>query len=194
MHLKNKLLQSICTLWLYQQLCYWILKVMPPPGILVWLTRTPSSNNTLHFNKLVCTLWQSIISEAICDFRNSCCDPCDGVVAAAEDGFVDYSPPEQDSEHRAGNYVAFEYNRATVSMAHLMKESICVKPGDQICKGEFWVVSVIQGTRLNHTCIFTPKKDYMQGNSHWSAVSQCDLIEYSLPEMTASRREVWWNH
>jgi murein DD-endopeptidase MepM/ murein hydrolase activator NlpD len=62
--------------------------------------------------------------------------PCDGIVAAAEDGFLDYSPPEQDPEHRAGNYIAIEYNGATIYLAHLMKGSVCVKPGDHICKGQ----------------------------------------------------------
>jgi murein DD-endopeptidase MepM/ murein hydrolase activator NlpD len=62
--------------------------------------------------------------------------PCDGLVAAAEDGFADYSPPERDPEHRAGNYIAIEYDGATIYLAHLMKGSICVKSGDRVCKGQ----------------------------------------------------------
>jgi hypothetical protein len=62
--------------------------------------------------------------------------PCDGVVAAAEDGFVDLSPPERDPEHRAGNYVAIESETATIYVAHLMKGSISVKSGEHVCKGQ----------------------------------------------------------
>ena len=62
--------------------------------------------------------------------------PCNGVVAAAEDGFVDLSPPERDSEHRAGNYVAIESDGATIYLAHLMKESICVRPGERVYAGQ----------------------------------------------------------
>ena len=62
--------------------------------------------------------------------------PCDGVVAAAEDGFMDLSPPERDLEHRAGNYIAIESGGATVYLAHLMRGSVAVKSGERISKGQ----------------------------------------------------------
>jgi len=62
--------------------------------------------------------------------------PCDGVVAAVEDGFADLSPPERDPEHRAGNYVAIESDTATIYVAHLMKGSISVTSGEHVCKGQ----------------------------------------------------------
>lgn len=62
--------------------------------------------------------------------------PCEGVVAAAEDGFVDLSPPERDPEHRAGNYVAIETDGATIYLAHLMKGSVAVRPGERVGKGQ----------------------------------------------------------
>ena len=69
-------------------------------------------------------------------FGSEVASPCDGVVAAAEDGFIDLSPPERDPEHRAGNYVAIESDGATIYLAHLMKGSLCVKSGEHICKGQ----------------------------------------------------------
>lgn len=62
--------------------------------------------------------------------------PCEGVVAAAEDGFTDLSPPERDPDHRAGNYVAIECEGATIYLAHLMKGSLCVKSGEHVSKGQ----------------------------------------------------------
>jgi hypothetical protein len=69
-------------------------------------------------------------------FRADVGSPCDGVIGAAEDGFADYSPPELDPEHRAGNYVAVECDGATIYLAHLMKGSVCVKAGEQVHKGQ----------------------------------------------------------
>lgn len=62
--------------------------------------------------------------------------PCNGVVAAAEDGLADLSPPERDPEHRAGNYVAIETNVATIYLAHLKNGSLCVSPGECVLKGQ----------------------------------------------------------
>jgi hypothetical protein len=69
-------------------------------------------------------------------FGTEVVSPCDGVVAVAVDGFEDYSPPERDPEHRAGNYVAIECEGTTIYLAHLMKGSICVKSGDRVSKGK----------------------------------------------------------
>ena len=62
--------------------------------------------------------------------------PCDGVVAAVEDGFADLSPPERDPEHRAGNHVAIECDGATIYLAHLMKGSISVRSGERVHRGQ----------------------------------------------------------
>ncbi len=62
--------------------------------------------------------------------------PCEGMVAAAVDGCEDFSPPERDPEHRAGNFVALECERATIYLAHLMKGSLRVKAGDRVSAGQ----------------------------------------------------------
>ena len=62
--------------------------------------------------------------------------PCDGIVAAAQDGFSDLRPPERDSAHRAGNYVAIESDGAPIYLAHLMKGTVCVKVGERVVAGE----------------------------------------------------------
>lgn len=62
--------------------------------------------------------------------------PCDGVVAAAEEGCADYSPPDRDSEHHVGNCVVIECDEATIYLAHLMKGSVCVGPGERVCTGQ----------------------------------------------------------
>lgn len=62
--------------------------------------------------------------------------PCDGIVAAAEDGFEDLIPPKRDPEHRAGNFVAIEYDNATVYLAHLKKGTVCVNAGEKVKTGQ----------------------------------------------------------
>ena len=62
--------------------------------------------------------------------------PCDGTVAAAVYGLPDRTPPDRDPENRAGNYVALECQGATVYLAHLLKDSVRVRPGDAVRAGE----------------------------------------------------------
>jgi len=69
-------------------------------------------------------------------FGTEVLSPCDGVVAVAEDGHVDLSPPERDPDHRAGNFVAIESDGATIYLAHLMKGSVAVKAGERVSKGQ----------------------------------------------------------
>ncbi len=69
-------------------------------------------------------------------FGSEVVSPCNGVVAAAEDRFVDFSPPERDREHRAGNYVAIECKGSTVYLAHFMQGTVCVKPGERVHVGQ----------------------------------------------------------
>jgi hypothetical protein len=63
--------------------------------------------------------------------------PCDGLVTAKEDGFEDLLPPDTDLDHPAGNYIGIAISQATVYLAHLMKDSICVNVGEQVYKGQF---------------------------------------------------------
>ncbi len=67
--------------------------------------------------------------------------PCDGKVAAKVDGLEDFSPPGSDPQHPAGNYLALECEGATVYLAHLMRGSICVNPGERVRAGQVlgWV-------------------------------------------------------
>ena len=69
-------------------------------------------------------------------FGTEVVSPCEGVVAAAVDGFPDLTPPDRDTEHRAGNYVALECDGGTVYLAHLKQGSICVKPGERVHVGQ----------------------------------------------------------
>jgi Peptidase family M23 len=62
--------------------------------------------------------------------------PCDGVVMVATDGFPDLSPPESDPQHPAGNCVAIETAGGTVYLAHLMRNSITVRVGDRVRRGQ----------------------------------------------------------
>ena len=62
--------------------------------------------------------------------------PCDGIVAAVQDNHKDFSPPDRDIDHRAGNYIAIEYKGATLYLAHLMKGSICVPIGEHVHSGQ----------------------------------------------------------
>jgi len=58
------------------------------------------------------------------------------VVAAAVDGFTDFSPPGRDPENRAGNHVALECEGATIYLAHLMRGSVCAKVGERVRAGQ----------------------------------------------------------
>jgi hypothetical protein len=69
-------------------------------------------------------------------FGTEVLSPCDGVVAAIENGYIDLSPPEREHAQPAGNHIAIETAGATVYLAHLMKDSICVNVGEHVHKGQ----------------------------------------------------------
>jgi hypothetical protein len=62
--------------------------------------------------------------------------PCSGVVARTEGRWPDLSPPDQDRQHPAGNYVLLECGEAAVLLAHLMQSSVAVMAGQRVLKGE----------------------------------------------------------
>lgn len=64
--------------------------------------------------------------------------PASGTVVKVIDGFEDNVPGEMDATNVAGNYVIIEHNHKEYSMlAHLKKNSIKVKVGDQVKEGQF---------------------------------------------------------
>lgn len=62
--------------------------------------------------------------------------PCAGAVVRAEDRLPDLTPPERDAQHPAGNYVLLECGEADVLLAHLMRSSLSVRPGDKVQTGQ----------------------------------------------------------
>jgi hypothetical protein len=62
--------------------------------------------------------------------------PCSGVVARTEDRLPDLTPPDQDRQHPAGNFVFLECTEAAVLLAHLMQSSVAVSPGERVKEGE----------------------------------------------------------
>jgi Peptidase family M23 len=65
------------------------------------------------------------------------CSPCDGRIAFCEDGHPDNVKGNTDREHPVGNYVSVEIAPGKYLMlAHLMQNSIQVKPGDVVKRGE----------------------------------------------------------
>jgi hypothetical protein len=62
--------------------------------------------------------------------------PCEGVVAAVVEDEPDRIPPVRDRSHPAGNYVDIELEGATIKVAHLMKGSVTVNPGQRVRAGQ----------------------------------------------------------
>ena len=62
--------------------------------------------------------------------------PCEGVVVAAVDSFLDQIPPDRDRKNSSGNYVAVESNGATIYLTHLMKDSVRVDVGQRVRLGQ----------------------------------------------------------
>jgi len=69
-------------------------------------------------------------------FGEQVVSPCDGVVVAARDDLPDLFPSEMDPQNPAGNHVAIECEDATVYLAHLMKGSVTVEPGQRVRTGK----------------------------------------------------------
>lgn len=62
--------------------------------------------------------------------------PCAGAVARAEDGHPDHKPPSADPGRPAGNHVLLKCAEADVLLAHLMRASLAVRPGDWVDQGQ----------------------------------------------------------
>ena len=62
--------------------------------------------------------------------------PCSGLIARTESRWPDLTPPDQDRQHPAGNYVLLECGGAAVLLAHLMQSSVAVSDGQRVIEGE----------------------------------------------------------
>jgi hypothetical protein len=62
--------------------------------------------------------------------------PCAGLVSQTENQLLDQTPPSGDPGHPAGNYVLLGCAEADVLLAHLMKASLTVGPGDWVRAGQ----------------------------------------------------------
>jgi hypothetical protein len=62
--------------------------------------------------------------------------PCSGLIVRTESRWPDLTPPDQDRQHPAGNYVLLECGEAAVLLAHLMQSSVAVRAGQGVREGE----------------------------------------------------------
>jgi hypothetical protein len=62
--------------------------------------------------------------------------PCDGVVYAVVDTVPDNAPPRANAIEPLGNHVMIIDNGTQIVLAHLMRRSIGVSPGDPVVRGE----------------------------------------------------------
>jgi murein DD-endopeptidase MepM/ murein hydrolase activator NlpD len=62
--------------------------------------------------------------------------PCSGEVVEAEDGLPDLRPPQADTDKPMGNHVAVRCQSVAILLAHLMKGSVEVEPGQEVKKGQ----------------------------------------------------------
>lgn len=62
--------------------------------------------------------------------------PCNGAVIAAVDGLPDQTPGTMDVKNEAGNHVIVRCGDADVTLAHLRKGSIAVRPGANVVSGQ----------------------------------------------------------
>ncbi len=62
--------------------------------------------------------------------------PCDGEVVQVRDGLHDLAPPQRDTNHILGNYVALHCKGATVLLAHLAQGSVRVGLGQTVTAGQ----------------------------------------------------------
>ncbi len=64
--------------------------------------------------------------------------PIDGKIVKVVDGFDDLIPPERDATNKAGNHIVINMRGNTyILVAHLMKNSINVREGQIVSKGQF---------------------------------------------------------
>lgn len=71
-----------------------------------------------------------------CIFGSKLYSPCDGIIIEAFDDLDDLTPLKMDKTNPAGNYIALESDKAIIILAHLQKNSLQVKKGDRITKGQ----------------------------------------------------------
>jgi len=64
--------------------------------------------------------------------------PCDGTIITSINQFLDLEPGTMEPEHPAGNYLAIarKASNIVIILAHLMKDSLLVKNGDIVQKGQ----------------------------------------------------------
>ncbi|WP_252504476.1 M23 family metallopeptidase [Sporosarcina sp. Marseille-Q4943] len=64
--------------------------------------------------------------------------PCNGKVVETRNHLPDLAPPESDSEHPEGNFVALvcEQHEATLFLAHMQEGSVVVAEGDEVKTGQ----------------------------------------------------------
>jgi hypothetical protein len=63
--------------------------------------------------------------------------PCTGEVVAVETELPDLIPPESDDVNKAGNYVLLRCgDEAVILLAHLKRDSVVVRPGEQVSVGD----------------------------------------------------------
>src|SRR5690625_1270011 len=62
--------------------------------------------------------------------------PCDGTIISAENNLEDFTPPNSDPEHPAGNHVTMQCDGvdADILLAHMKKGSVQVDVGDTVQK------------------------------------------------------------
>ena len=65
-------------------------------------------------------------------FGTEVLSPCSGTVVAAMDGLPDQTPGTFDDKHPAGNQVVVRCGEASVTLAHLQKGSVAVRPGMRV--------------------------------------------------------------
>ncbi|MFQ5512448.1 MAG: M23 family metallopeptidase [Candidatus Krumholzibacteriia bacterium] len=62
--------------------------------------------------------------------------PCDGTVEEVVRDLPDHTPPERDRKNVAGNYVLVDCGGIDVYLAHMMKASAQVRPGERVVVGQ----------------------------------------------------------
>jgi hypothetical protein len=62
--------------------------------------------------------------------------PCDGAIVGAVDAFPDQIPGTVDAKNVAGNHVIVRCGDANVTLAHLRRGSVAVRPGAKVATGQ----------------------------------------------------------
>ena len=74
-------------------------------------------------------------AKAYAIFGQTVISPCDGTIAAAVDAFPDASRISLDEKNPAGNHVVVRCGDIDVTLAHLQRGSVAVRPGAQVTRG-----------------------------------------------------------